>query len=384
MAVSSRRQRRENINIWPGFVDALTQLVMIIIFVVLVFTAGQFYLSSALSGRDLELAKLNQRINALSDMLAMERKTSADLQLQLGTLSDQLAETKTALATSQSALAAATKQKEELAHEKQELAQQTQELTQQTQELTQQTQELAQQKEALARQGAGLEAEIASQAAKRKEAEAGVTQRQSAIDRLSLQLAALQKQLQALQAALDASESKNKAANVQIADLGRRLNAALASKVAELASYRSEFFGRLRQLLGDRPDIKVVGDRFVFQSEVLFPRASADLTLEALDKMTPLANALKEISGKIPPDVNWVLQVEGHTDRTPINTPQFRSNWELSTARAVSVVKFLIDQGIPPNRLSAAGFGEFQPVDPGTSPEAFARNRRIELKLTAR
>ena len=377
MAVSSRRQRRENINIWPGFVDALTQLVMIIIFVVLVFTAGQFYLSSALSGRDLELAKLNQRINALSDMLAMERKTSADLQLQLGTLSDQLAETKTALATSQSALAAATKQKEELAHEKQELAQQTQ-------ELTQQTQELAQQKEALARQGAGLEAEIASQAAKRKEAEAGVTQRQSAIDRLSLQLAALQKQLQALQAALDASESKNKAANVQIADLGRRLNAALASKVAELASYRSEFFGRLRQLLGDRPDIKVVGDRFVFQSEVLFPRASADLTLEALDKMTPLANALKEISGKIPPDVNWVLQVEGHTDRTPINTPQFRSNWELSTARAVSVVKFLIDQGIPPNRLSAAGFGEFQPVDPGTSPEAFARNRRIELKLTAR
>jgi len=363
MAISSRRQRRENLNIWPGFVDALTQLVMIIIFVVLVFTAGQFYLSSALSGRDVELAKLTQRINALSDMLAMERKTSADLQLQLGTLSDQLAETKAALAKSQSALAGS---QSALALSQSALA------------------TAAKQKQELAQQEAGLQQELAGQTAKRKTAEADVAQRQSAIDRLAIQLAALQRQLQELQAALDASESKNKAANVQIADLGRRLNAALANKVAELASYRSEFFGRLRQLLGDRPDIKVVGDRFVFQSEVLFPRASADLTLEALDKLMPLANALKEISGKIPPDINWVLQVEGHTDKKPINTPEFRSNWELSTARAVSVVKFLITQGIPANRLSAAGFGEFQPVDAGDSPDAFARNRRIELKLTAR
>jgi chemotaxis protein MotB len=228
-------------------------------------------------------------------------------------------------------------------------------------------------------------------AAARKTAEAGIAERddkiksqQSALDRLAEQMAALQKQLQEIQSALDLSETKNKAANVQIADLGRRLNAALATKVAELAGYRSEFFGRLRQLLGDRSDIKVVGDRFVFQSEVLFPRASADLTLEALDKLTPLAKALKEISDKIPPDINWVLQVEGHTDRQPINTPEFKSNWELSTARAVSVVKFLIAQGIPPNRLSAAGFGEFQPVDTGNSADAFSHNRRIELKLTSR
>ncbi len=349
MAFSSRRQRRENFNIWPGFVDALTQLVMIIIFVVLVFTAGQFYLSSALSGRDAELAKLTERINALSDMLAMERKTSADLQLQLGTLSDQLAEEKAALAKSQGALAAANRQKKELTQ-----------------------------------QEAALQQQLAAETAKRTQAETETAQRQSALDRLTLQLAALQKQLQEIQAALDLSETKNKAANVQIADLGRRLNAALASKVAELASYRSEFFGRLRQLLGDRQDIKVVGDRFVFQSEVLFPKGSADLTLEALDKLTPLANALKEISGKIPSDINWVLQVEGHTDKQPINTPQFHSNWELSTARAVSVVKFLIAQGIPPNRLSAAGFGEFQPVDTSASPDAMAKNRRIELKLTAR
>lgn len=349
MAFSSRRQRRENLNIWPGFVDALTQLVMIIIFVVLVFTAGQFYLSSALSGRDAELAKLNERINALSDMLAMERKTSADLQLQLGTLSDQLAQEKAALARSQAALASVNRQKKDLAQ-----------------------------------QQAGLQQELATETAKRKQAETDTAQRQSAIDKLALQLEALQKQLQEIQAALDLSETKNKAANVQIADLGRRLNAALASKVAELASYRSEFFGRLRQLLGDRQDIKVVGDRFVFQSEVLFPKGSADLTLAALDRLTPLANALKEISAKIPPEINWVLQVEGHTDKQPIDTPAFHSNWELSTARAVSVVKFLIAQGIPPNRLSAAGFGQFQPVDTGGSPDAMAKNRRIELKLTAR
>ncbi len=369
MPISSRRQRRENLNIWPGFVDALTQLVMIIIFVVLVFTAGQFYLSSALSGRDAELAKLTERINALSEMLAMERKTSADLQLQLGTLSDQLAEQKATLAKSQADLAAATAA---------------------ARQLRSQLAGANKQKQDLALAQTALQQQLDAETAKRKQAEADVAGRdtklqtqQSALDRLTLQLAALQKQLQEIQAALDLSEAKNKTANVQIADLGRRLNAALATKVAELANYRSEFFGRLRQLLGGRNDIKVVGDRFVFQSEVLFPKGSADLTLDALDKLTPLADALKEIAAKIPPDINWVLQVEGHTDKQPINSPQFHSNWELSTARAVSVVKFLIAQGIPPNRLSAAGFGEFQPVDAGSSPDALARNRRIELKLTS-
>ncbi|HXE16539.1 MAG TPA: peptidoglycan -binding protein [Stellaceae bacterium] len=360
MAYSSRRQRRESFNIWPGFVDALTQLVMIIIFVVLVFTAGQFYLSNALSGRDAALAKLTQQINELSNMLALERKTSADLQLQLGTLSDQLSDAKSALAKSQQGLARANAS------------------------LAAALAAANEQKEASAKIQQGLQDQIAATDAKRKEAEQLSADKQAALDRLTLQMAALQKQLQEIQAALDLSEAKNKAADVQIADLGKRLNAALASKVAELASYRSEFFGRLRQLLGDRSDIKVVGDRFVFQSEVLFPKASADLTLDAVTKLQPLADALKEISKKIPADINWVLQVEGHTDKQPINTPEFRSNWELSTARAVSVVKFLIAQGIPANRLSAAGFGEFQPIDSGTTPDALARNRRIELKLTSR
>ena len=346
MPLSTRRQRRPSIDIWPGFVDALTQLVMIIIFVLLVFTAGQFYLTSALSGRDAALAQLAAQINQLTELLSLEKKSSADLKLQLGTLTDQLAAAKADLAKANAQAAQAQ---------------------------------------------ADLRSQLDNEIARRKAAETDVAQRddqlhgaQTTLDQLNAQILALQKQLQEISAALDLSEAKNKQSQVQIADLGRRLNEALASKVAELAGYRSEFFGRLRQLLGDRSDIRIVGDRFVFQSEVLFEKASSDLSADAKDQLNPIVAALKEIEGKIPKDVNWVLQVEGHTDKIPINSQTFKSNWELSTARAVSVVKYLIEQGIPATHVSAAGFGEFQPVDPGDSPDALRRNRRIELKLTSR
>ena len=337
-----RRPRRTGIDIWPGFVDALAQLVMIIVFVLLLFTAGQFYLTNALSGRDAALAQLTQKINQLTELLALENKGNAELKLQLGTL--------------QGKLDAANA-------------------------------ELAKQNGATAQ----LQQTLANEEARRKQAEEDIAQRdekisagQTTIDQLNQQLLALRQQLQQLSAALDVTDKKNKDQEVQIADLGKRLNAALATKVAELAKYRSEFFGRLRELLGDRSDIRIVGDRFLFQSEVLFAPASADLGPDARQQLTLLANALKEIAAKIPNDIDWVLQVDGHTDKQPINTPQFPSNWELSTARATSVVKFLISQGIPANRLSAAGYGEFQPVDPAESQDAFRRNRRIELKLTAR
>jgi chemotaxis protein MotB len=171
---------------------------------------------------------------------------------------------------------------------------------------------------------------------------------------------------------------------VQIADLGRRLNLALASKVEELARYRSEFFGRLREVLGTRQDVRIVGDRFVFQSEVLFPSASATLEEAGKDQLARLASTLLDIARKIPPEVTWILRVDGHTDLRPIATAQFPSNWELSTARAISVVKFLVDHGVPSDRLVAAGFGEYQPLDPGRSEDAFGRNRRIEIKLDQR
>ncbi len=207
---------------------------------------------------------------------------------------------------------------------------------------------------------------------------------QVAAELLNRQILALRQQLAQLSEALDLTEAKNKEQEVQIADLGRRLNVALATKVQELARYRSEFFGRLRQVLGERPDIQVVGDRFVFQSEILFESGSAALGSGGRVQMSRLANTLNEISRDIPDEIDWVLRVDGHTDRRPIATAEFPSNWELSTARAISVVRFLIDEGVPARRLAATGFGEFQPIDSGRDEVALRRNRRIELKFTQR
>ncbi len=201
---------------------------------------------------------------------------------------------------------------------------------------------------------------------------------------LNRQIMALREQLADLATALEVAEAANKEKEVQIADLGRRLNVALATKVQELARYRSEFFGRLREVLGDRHDIRIVGDRFVFQSEVLFATGSAELGESGRAQLAQLAQTLKEIAARIPKDLPWVLRVDGHTDRRPINTPEFPSNWELSTARAISVVRFLMDQGIRADHLAATGFGKHQPLDPGFGEEALRRNRRIELKLTQR
>ncbi|HKW53579.1 MAG TPA: peptidoglycan -binding protein [Stellaceae bacterium] len=342
MAFSSRRQRRSSIDIWPGFVDALSQLVMVIIFLLLVFTAGQFYLTNALSGRDEALRDLTAKLNVLTDQLALAERENKDIKLNLSELSSQLQ--------------AATAARDEL------------------------TNRLARSDDATAQ--ANRNAAAAQQDAAQRETK--LSEAQSTIDQLNQQILALRQQLQQIAAALDASEAKSKDQQVQIADLGKRLNTALASKVEELSRYRSEFFGRLREVLGNRPDIRVVGDRFVFQSEVLFSLGSADLGDNAKKQLLPVAQALKDISAKIPSDLNWVLRVDGHTDKRPITTAQFPSNWELSTARAISVVRFFIDQGIPANRLVAAGFGENQPIDARDGEDAYRRNRRIELKLTER
>jgi chemotaxis protein MotB len=321
MAYISRRPRRLGIDIWPGFVDALSQLVMVIVFVLLVFTAGQFYLTDALSGRDVQLQRLAQQVDQLANMLSMAQSGNTDLQSKLNSLTQQLA-------TANQALAAAREQ--------------------------------------------GTQSEQRATAA------------QTTVDQLNQNIQALRDQLTQIAAALDASETKTKDQEAQITDLGQRLNTALLSQVAQLAKYRSEFFGRLRDALGDRPDIRIVGDRFVFQSEVLFPQASAQLSDTAKQRLSVVASALKDIATKIPNDIPWVLAVNGYTDKRPINTPQFPSNWELSAARAITVINFLISQGVPADRLAAAGYAEHDPIDSGDSEEAYAKDRRIELKLTER
>jgi chemotaxis protein MotB len=336
MALSRSRNRRSSIDIWPGFVDALAQLLMVIIFILLVFTVGQFYLSDALNGRDEALKQLQQKISALADQLALEKQTSETLRGNAASLATQLKAAQDARDALTAKLAAAG----QLSAEAQDL----------------------QSKLAAEQQ--------TSQAAKAQ------------VEELTAEIASLRDQLSKVAAALDVSNAQVKNQQDQIVELGKKLNLALASKVEELARYRSEFFGKLSEILGNRPDIRVVGDRFVFQAEVLFPQGKAELAPDAKQQLDPVFDALKQIAAKIPPDINWVLEVDGHTDHRPIHNDQFASNWELSTERAISVVRYAIGQGIPADHLAAAGFADKQPIDPGTGDDAYRKNRRIELKLT--
>jgi chemotaxis protein MotB len=414
MAIAPRDSRRSSIDIWPGFVDALAQLLMVIIFILLVFTAGQFYLSEALSGRDQALQKLQAQVNELGDLLAMQQRSNADLSAQLTSslaerdqLAGKLRDADTIVSADKEKIDLQLREIESMRRDLDALkavradleakvaalAQQPtdQQLRDRTKELeaklaSEQEKTTLAQKEIDARDvrlsALGARADQSDQAlAAEKEISRNALSR---VDQLNTQLAALRDQLSRIAAALDASEAKVKEQQGQIVELGKRLNLALVNKVEELARYRSEFFGRLHEILGDRPDIRVVGDRFVFQAEVLFAPGSADLGDDAKKELAPVITALKEIAAKIPPDINWILQVEGHTDRRPISNPQFQSNWELSTARAISVVRFAMDEGIPAAHLAAAGFADKQPIDPRNTDDAYRRNRRIELKLTER
>ncbi len=395
------RRPREAVDIWPGWVDALSTLLIIFIFVLLVFVLGQFFLGQALTGREQALTLLNKRIAEMGEMLSLERQTRVELEGNIARLSDQLrgttqdlaalaqlrvdnrdlqgrfAETTAAANQLKATLDATTKQ---ATADKQSFARQADQLA----VMQNQLKALEALKSDLEKQVAGLGAKVAKSDSviadeRRLSAEA---QAQAAL--MSQQLRDMQQELARLAAALDASDKLTAEQKAQVSDLGKRMNRALAGKVQELQRYRSEFFGRLRDILGTRPGVAVVGDRFVFQSEVLFTSGSADLGIEGQRQMVQLAQTLLEISRQIPPEINWILRIDGHTDVVPISTSAFVSNWELSTARALAVVKFLVAQGIPAERVAAAGFGEFQPVDKATTPAARAKNRRIELKLDQR
>jgi chemotaxis protein MotB len=422
MAIAPRNSRRSNIDIWPGFVDALSQLLMVIIFILLVFTAGQFYLGTALSGRDQALQKLQHQVDELANLLSLERRSNEELRSGTAELSSQLnsalaqRDELTGKLRDANAVVSADKEKIDVQlREIESLRRDLEALKSVRADLEAKVAALAQQQEstaALRDRSKELEARLASEQEKTTLAQKEIdardirlselgsraenaeqalsTQKEisqqalARVDELNAQIASLRDQLSRIAAALDASEAKVKDQQGQIVELGKRLNLALVNKVEELARYRSEFFGRLREILGDRPDIRIVGDRFIFQSEVLFAPGSADLGDDARRQLGQVFATLKAVSAKIPSEINWILEVEGHTDRRPISTPQFPSNWELSTARAMSVVRFAIEEGIPAARLAAAGFADQQPLDPRNGDDAYRRNRRIELKLTER
>ncbi len=339
----SRARRDRHVDYWPGFVDALSTLLLAIMFLLSVFVLAQFLLSREISGRDEVLARLNSQINELTQLLALEQGSTQDAQDSIANL--------------QASLTAAENERSRL--------------------------------QQLLAQGAGADsaatARIGAMAGE-LDSERQISQRAlSQVELLNQQIAALRKQIAALEDALNVSEARDRESNTKIADLGRRLNVALAQRVQELNRYRSDFFGRLREILSDRENIRIVGDRFVFQSEVLFPSGSEVINDAGRTEMKKLADAIIELQREIPPEISWVLRVDGHTDNVPVSgNRRYRDNWELSSARATSVVKFLIENGVPANRLVAAGFGEFQPLDAADTDDARVRNRRIELKLTER
>ncbi len=398
MALTARRRFDRNPNIWPGFVDGLATLLMVIIFLLMVFVLAQFFLNEALSGRDQALAKLQGQVTELADLLALERKESEDLRANVAQLSEELQSSVAERDNLQNALESMSLRAESAEQEAQRLNQELEDafktILADKDTIEAKVQELAtlsNQVESLQALKAELEDEISQMAGKLEEkdkallAEKDLSESARAqVALLNQQMNALREQIAGLAKALEASEQKAAKQKVQIAALGKRLNAALASKVQELSRYRSEFFGRLREVLGNQPGIRVVGDRFVFQSEVLFASGSAEIGESGKTQLQQLADTLKELIGRIPNDIDWVLRIDGHTDKRPISTPKFPSNWELSTARAISVVKFLIEQGIPSDRLAATGFGEYQPIDARDDEIAYRRNRRIEFKLTQR
>ena len=460
MAVGRTRQH-SGADIWPGFVDALAALLIIVIFLLMVFTLAQYFLSDILTGRDRALDRLNRQVAQLTEMLSLEQAENTELEasvsrltLQLGELTserdrlsgqlaellperDMLTREVASLTAEREALkAASAKTAAELEDAYKTIGADKEKIELQLRRLASLERDIAALREvrdALEKKVAGLEdslqsrdrelgalrdrsKELATELASSQErtrlaqieiddrdvrlrdlgARASATEEELTAEQavsaeareqvriLNLQIAALRQQLARIEAALEISEKKAKEQNVQIVNLSKRLNAALASKVQELASFRSEFFGRLRKALGSRSDVRIVGDRFVFQSEVLFPSGEARLQPGGRKQIDKLATTIKEIAGRIPDDIDWVLRVDGHTDRIPISTPAYPSNWELSTGRAVAVVKYLIQRGVPAARLAATGFGEFQPIDRGSTIAAFKRNRRIEFKLTQR
>ncbi|ABD09171.1 OmpA/MotB [Rhodopseudomonas palustris HaA2] len=341
MALARGRRQETGFNYWPGFVDALSTLILGIVFLLSVFLVVQFFLSQEVTGKDKALQELNARIAQLNDLLSLEKLGKLDIEEQLSQV--------------RAGLSAAQSERDRVKGLYDGLA------------------------------GAGSDAAgRAGELGKALESEKQLSARALAqVEVLNQQISALRRQLAALEEALEATERRDKESQGRIADLGQRLNLALAQRVQELSRYRSEFFGRLRAILGDRPDIRIVGDRFVFQSEVFFDTGQALLLPEGRAELDKLAAALTELDKKIPSEIPWVLRVDGHTDRRPI-TGVFKSNWELSSARAISVVQYLVSLGVPAQRLVAAGFAEFQPLDTANTDEAYRRNRRIELKLTER
>ena len=423
---STSRNSHESISIWPGYVDVLSALIMIMIFVLLIFTISQFVLSNILTDQSSELQDLHSQIAEISELLGLEQQKNEEMNTQIAALSaeiDTLITDKTNLQNDIDYLnEKRVEDYQEIEFQLKTIASLQQDINALREMRRQLEKEISTTAAALSREqeltaslrdrSKSLEARLAGELEKTVLAQQDIEQRdiriqalsaligeqqQALVDQRSLTADAraevalltqkinqLREQLGEIAEALRLSELDREEQKEQIGDLGKRLNIELARRVNDLERYRSEFFGRLREILGDNPMIRVEGDRFLLQAELLFPSGNADLSDQGKQELDELAGVLNEIMPAIPADLQWILRVDGHTDRVPINSERYSSNWELSTARAVSVVRYLGSRGIPEDRMAAAGFSKFHPIDPAETNEAFRKNRRIEIKLTSR
>jgi chemotaxis protein MotB len=425
MSTIAKRSPRE-FNVWPGYVDALSALLMVVIFLVLIFSIAQFLLSQVLSGQESELALLQRKVNQLTSQLGLEDRRNRELAATISELSFTMAtltDAKAVLDDTVAQMAAGARQDQaqieqqllmigSLQEDIDALRQLRRELEDRvggmtaalqssqaeigmlrdrskalearmadTQERTRLAQQAIQHKEIRIQALSALIGEQEQALAEERRLSASA---RAQIAQLNRSIATLKARLEQVSQALDLAHGESTIKDTEIKDLGKRLNLALARRINDLEAYRSEFFGRLRRVLGDNPLIRIEGDRFVFQAELLFSTGSAELGPAGIHHLTQLAATLNELVIRIPPEIDWILRIDGHTDRVPVTSGRFPSNWELSTARAVSVVRFLSSQGIPETHMAAAGFSKFHPLDSADTPASYRKNRRIEIKLTAR
>ena len=374
----SRNRTRRSADIWPGFVDAISTLLLVLIFLLTIFVSSEFLLSKLLSNKDDALEGLNMQIYQLSELLSLEKRENTDLTSTISKLNEKL---------NNSSITS-----DLLSMEFSDLKNKNIELSRLLNSLKDNTNQIKEENKNLDLKNTNLESELKNLLSTLRathvnliKAEKEVKLSEAAKNQvtiLNMQIAELREQLNIIQNLLDINLEEIKQKDIHIVELGKKLNTALAVKVGELTQYKSEFFGRLRSILGNRDDIQIVGDRFIFQSEVLFASGSAEVGIEGVVQLTKLSKILLDTTKNIPKDIPWVLQIQGHTDQNPINTLLYPSNWELSAARAISVGKVLISSGVSSDKISVAGFAEFQPLELGQDPSSYRKNRRIEIKLT--
>ena len=374
--LQNRIRKKQLDYTWPGFVDALSSLLMVIIFVLMIFVISQFFISQKMSGQDEALIKLKKNLTELSELLSLERGTTSELTSQLSVLEEKIIVIKEELIKEKEI----TKQyQEEIRGTKNIIALNESEIN----ELKIALEEKIKNTTQLRNEVSDLDKQVNKKILEIQSKDKILKANKEEVNQLISTTLKLKNKLTQLQTLLSAYKAKDKKENVKTLNLGKDVNSALARRVEELEKFKSDFFGRVKELIKGRKEIRVVGDRFVFQSEVLFSLGSEELGVEGQLEMQKLATTLMEIEKSLPTDIDWILQIEGHTDSLPVKKGQtYRDNWELSTKRALSVLRFLIKQGIDPNRLSASGYGSFQPIDKKNTKSARMKNRRIEMKIT--